>query len=146
MQESILNSKNFIALMQRHCYELLQILITENIEFSVVCNTKFVDFDPPLPKDLDLRENAYTMFALAGYTFESIELDMKKLKFHAGFGANDFATYVSVDLGAITQIQVDRDIIFVNFSFYKRAKDETKLTQKSMDLFLKNPKNDSFKR
>lgn len=146
MQESILNNKDFVILMQRHCYELLQKLMATNTEFAIVCNTKFVEFDPPLPKDLDLSENAYTMFALAGYTFESIELDTQKMKFHAGFGANDFATYVSVDLGAITQIQVDRDIIFVNFSFYKRAKDETKLTQKSMDLFLKNPKNDSFKK
>ena len=85
------------------------------------------------------------LFVLAGYTFESIELDKFKMTFHAGFGPNDFATFVSVDLGAITQIQVENDIIFVNFSFYQGG--EKKSAQNSMNIFLNNPKNkDSLKK
>lgn len=43
-------NENFIALMQKNCYDLLSILIQENIEFSIVANTNFIDFDPVLPE------------------------------------------------------------------------------------------------
>ncbi len=138
MIDKILNDSDFIKLMQKHCFEVLQILTQKKIEFSIVCNTKFTEFDPALPKELDLSANAYTMFVLAGYTFESLKFDEKKLSFHAGFGPNDFDTFVSVDLGAITQIQVENDILFVNFSFYKRALNQNELIKQSMNIFLKN--------
>lgn len=136
----ILEDENFIKLMQRHCLSVLEILMDKNIPFSIVVNTEFVDFDPILPENLDVKKNPYAVFALAGYTFESIKLDTEKINFHAGFGPDDFATFVSVDLGAITQIQVENNILFVNFSLYKRKKNEN-LTQNSMNLFLNNPKN-----
>lgn len=141
MIEKILESKEFIALMQKQCYEVIKCLIKQKVEFCIVANTDFVDFNPALPGNLDLSKNAYTLFALAGYTFESINLEEDKLHFHAGFGVDDFASFVSVDLGAITQIQVHNEVIFVNFSFYKRKIDEQSLTKNSMDIFLNNPKN-----
>ena len=55
MIEKILENENFIALMQKNCYDLLSILIQENIEFSIVANTNFIDFDPILPENLDGR-------------------------------------------------------------------------------------------
>ena len=146
MIEKILSDKNFIQTMQRHCYEVITRLIELKIEFCVVANTKFVDYAPALPDDLNPNKNPFVLFALAGYTFESLQLQKDKISFHAGFGPNDFATFVSVDLGAITQIQVENDIIFVNFSLYNRL-DEKKLTQNSMNIFLNNPKNkDSLKK
>ncbi len=145
MIEKILENENFITLMQKNCYDLLSILIQENIEFSIVANTNFIDFDPVLPENLDVKQNPFALFVLGGYTFESIQLEKDHIQFHAGFGPDDFASYVKVDLGAITQIQVENSVLFVNFSFYKHKDD--KKSQKSKNIFLNNPKNkDIFKK
>lgn len=143
MLENFLKNHKFVSLMRGHCFELLQFLREENIEFSIVANMQFVKFDPELPKELSLKNNPFVLFALAGYTFESMELNEDRLYFHAGFGSDDFATYVSVDLGAITQIQIENTVIFVNFSIYKGKKDEEKI-ENSKNIFLKNNK-DLFK-
>lgn len=146
MIEKILNDKAFISTMQKHCYAVINRLLELKIEFCIVANTKFVEYAPALPEDLNPNKNPFALFALAGYTFESVQLQQDKISFHAGFGPTDFATFVSVDLGAITQIQVENDIIFVNFSFYSRV-DEKNLTQNSMNIFLNNPQNkDSLKK
>lgn len=138
MLETILKNENFIHTMQKHCYEVISHLIEENIEFSIVANTNFIDFDPELPKELDVKQNPYALFALGGYTFESIQLNKDFIQFHAGFGNDDFDSFVKVDLGAITQIQIENSILFVNFSLYKRK--DSKNLQKSKNIFLNNPK------
>ncbi len=74
MIEKILENENFITLMQKKCYDLLSILIQENIEFYIVANTNFIDFDPVLTENLDLKQNPFALFVLGGYTFESIQL------------------------------------------------------------------------
>ncbi|HFP7669439.1 TPA: hypothetical protein ACHD57_000542 [Campylobacter jejuni] len=145
MLETILKNENFIHTMQKHCYEVISHLIEENIEFSIVANTNFIDFDPELPKELDVKQNPYALFALGGYTFESIQLNKDFIQFHAGFGNDDFDSFVKVDLGAITQIQIENSILFVNFSLYKC--EDSKNLQKSKNIFLNNPKNkDIFKK
>lgn len=145
MLETILKNENFIHTMQKHCYEVISHLIEENIEFSIVANTDFIDFNPELPKELDVKQNPYALFALGGYTFESIQLNKDFIQFHAGFGNDDFDSFVKVDLGAITQIQIENNILFVNFSLYKR--EDSKNLQKSKNIFLNNPKNkDIFKK
>ncbi|HEH3642936.1 TPA: hypothetical protein SGX88_000123 [Campylobacter jejuni] len=145
MLETILKNENFIHTMQKHYYEVISHLIEENIEFSIVANTNFIDFDPELPKELDVKQNPYALFALGGYTFESIQLNKDFIQFHAGFGNDDFDSFVKVDLGAITQIQIENSILFVNFSLYKRK--DSKNLQKSKNIFLNNPKNkDIFKK
>ncbi|ABV52640.1 hypothetical protein SFD15_000115 [Campylobacter jejuni] len=145
MLETILKNENFIHTMQKHCYEVISHLIEENIEFSIVANTNFIDFNPELPKELDVKQNPYALFALGGYTFESIQLNKDFIQFHAGFGNDDFDSFVKVDLGAITQIQIENNILFVNFSLYKR--EDSKNLQKSKNIFLNNPKNkDIFKK
>ncbi len=145
MLETILKNENFIHTMQKHCYEVISHLIEENIEFSIVANTNFIDFNPELPKELDVKQNPYALFALGGYTFESIQLNKDFIQFHAGFGNDDFDSFAKVDLGAITQIQIENNILFINFSLYKR--EDSKNLQKSKNIFLNNPKNkDIFKK
>lgn len=147
MIDRILGDESFILLMQQHCYNMLSLLIQQNTEFSIVVNTKFTSFNPPLPEDLDIQKNPYVLFALAGYTFESIRLEKDSICFHAGFGPDDFATFVSVDLAAITQIQVKNNVLFVNFALYKGKQKDKNQTEKSMNIFLNNPKNkDNFKK
>ncbi|MBZ7935189.1 MULTISPECIES: hypothetical protein [Campylobacter] len=139
MLETILKNENFINLMQDNCFRVIQNLIQNNIEFSIVANTQFIDFNPVLPPELDVKKNPYALFVLGGYTFSSIELEKEYLQFHAGFGPNDFDSYVKVDLGAITQIQVENSVIFVNFSLYKRKNKQN--LQNSKNIFLQNPNN-----
>ncbi|TEY04570.1 hypothetical protein [Campylobacter sp. US33a] len=147
MIEKTLANADFIKLMQKNCYEILHFLTKENTEFSIVVNPKFVDFDPALPSHLDLSKEPFTRFVLGGYTFDSIVLNEKSICFHAGFGPDDFATFVNVDLGAITQIIVNDAVIFINFSFYTRKKDTQALAQNSKNIFLNNPKNkEKFKK
>ncbi len=142
MIDKILNDKDFIDLMQNSIYQCLQILIKEEVEFNIVVNTKFVTLTPSLPKEIDMiSNNPYCIFALGGYTFKSIVLNKENMEFHAGFGPDDFATFVKVDLGAITQIQVMDNIIFVNFSNYFKKHNEQKHKEKSMNAFLNNPNN-----
>ncbi len=141
MIEKVLSDKRFIELMGVHCYDVISRLLSLKIEFAIVANTKFCDYEPKLPKDLDPSAKPFVIFVLAGYTFESIELMRDKIVFHAGFGPHDFASFVSVDLGAITQIQVQNDVVFVNFSFYQREN-----SGKNSNDFQNNPKNkDKFK-
>ena len=145
MLETILADESFINTMQKHCYEVITNLIQKNIEFGIVAHTKFIDLNPELPQELDIKHNPYTLFALGGYTFESIELTKDYIQFHAGFGSHDFDSFVKIDLRAITQIQVENSIIFVNFSLYKHK--DNKNLQKSKNIFLNNPKNkDIFKK
>ncbi|MBZ7953601.1 hypothetical protein H2278_01870 [Campylobacter sp. W0018] len=139
MLETILKNENFINLMQENCFRVIQNLIQNNIEFSIVTNTQFIDFNPVLPPELDVKKNPYALFVLGGYTFSSIELEKEYMQFHAGFGPNDFDSYVKVDLGAITQIQVENSVIFVNFSLYKRKNKQN--LQNSKNIFLQNPNN-----
>ncbi|MBZ7939246.1 MULTISPECIES: hypothetical protein [Campylobacter] len=139
MLETILKNENFINLMQDNCFRIIQNLIQNNIEFSIVANTQFIDFNPVLPPELDVKKNPYALFVLGGYTFSSIELEKEYMQFHAGFGPNDFDSYVKVDLGAITQIQVENSVIFVNFSLYKRKNKQN--LQNSKNIFLQNPNN-----
>lgn len=144
MLENLLKNTHFSELMSRHCLSILQFLKKEEIEFSIVVNTSFITFDPPLPDELSLKDNPFVLFALAGYTLDSLEFDAEKICFHAGFGPEDFATFVRVDLGAITQIQVENSAIFLNFAFYQGKKDKNK-TQNSKNIFLKNNR-DLFKK
>lgn len=146
MLDKILGDAVFIKAMQRHAFEIISRLIELNIEFNIIVNTKFAEYEPQLPDDLNPNKNPFALFVLAGYTFESIELSADKIVFHAGYGPNDLDAYTSIDLGAITQIQIEGDIIFLNFSYYKRFEvDED--TQKAMNRFLNNPANkDSLKK
>lgn len=139
MIDKILNNASFHKLMKEGVLKVIDILIKEDIEFCIVANTKLVEFDPPLPKDIDFKDKQpFILFALGGYTFSSLELSQDEISFVAGFGSSDFESKVSVDLAGITQIKVEDTIIYINFSKPFR---EENLEEKSKNIFLKNNKN-----
>lgn len=135
--ENLNKNPNFIKLISKQCRDILEFLSGQDIEFSIVVNVDFIRFDPPLPDELRLADNPYVLFTLGGYTLSSLEFGEDDLCFHAGFGPDDFASYVSVDLGAIVQIQVEDNVIFINTTLYQGKNDENP-TQNSKKLFLKN--------
>ncbi|KAA6227023.1 hypothetical protein FMM56_07890 [Campylobacter sp. LR264d] len=146
MLDKFLADNKFVALMTSHCYDVIKMLTNGGIEFNIVVHTKFVNFNPPLPEEFGIQNHALSVFALAGYTFESISLEKDKLFFEAGFGPDDYETLVSLNLAAINQIQVENSVIFVNFSLYKGECDKKHLTQNSKKLFLNNPNNKNLKK
>ena len=120
MIEEILDDEKFALLMKMHVYECIDFLLQRNINFSIMANLPLVSFEPELPAEIKASFNMpVIIFTLAGYTFESTRLSEDSISFEAGFGAQDYASLVSLPLGAIVQILVENSPILVNFSKHK---------------------------
>ncbi len=148
MLHDIVSKDNFRKMMQKHCEETIKFLFDENIEFSILTSLTNIRFDPPLPQDIIADFKPITLFTLAGYTYESCNLQEEILHFEAGFGRENFGSFVSVPLYAILQIIIENTPIFINLSTppEKYTKPQKKVAndtgiQKSMDIFLSNPNN-----
>lgn len=147
MIENILKDEKFSTLMKTHVYECLEYLLSKDTEFCILANLKYTSFDPELPKEISSNfKSPVILFCLGGYTLSSAILTKTNLSFEAGFGANDFASLVSVPIGAIVQITIDENPLLINFSVYKEDLNESR-KQKSKQIFMSNPKNkDIFKK
>lgn len=147
MLETILDDEKFALLMKMHVYECIDYLLQNNYPFSVMANLDLVKFEPELPSEIKSNfKNPIIIFTLDGYTFQSAKLAQDSLSFEAGFGPNDFASLVKFPLGAVVQILVENSPILINFSIHK-SKEQKNETQKSMSIFMSNPKNrELFKR
>lgn len=144
MLDKILDDEKFALLMKMHVYECIDYLLQNNRPFSVMANSDLVKFEPELPKNISSTfTSPVILFTLDGYTFSSAKLMQDSLSFEAGFGSDDFASLVSFPLGAVVQILVENSPILINFSIYKEKKSSSK-TQKSMSIFMSNPKNKDF--
>lgn len=135
MLEEFLKNKEFSALLSKHAGELIKFLCVKNIGFDILVNMDFVSFNPDLPQDIKPKDDM-VLFALGGYTLSSVKIIGQNLEFHAGFGANDFESIVSVPLKAIIRVSLDKAVLFVNFSI--PAENEV---EKSTNIFKQNPKN-----
>ncbi|MBE3022480.1 MULTISPECIES: hypothetical protein [Campylobacter] len=139
MLESLLDNEEFSLLMKMHVYECIDFLLQNNVNFSIMANLPLVNFNPPLPPEVSINFNMpVIMFSLGGYTFESAVLSQEELSFEAGFGTQNFASLVTLPLGAIVQILVENSPVLINFSIHKARQDQTK---KSMSIFMSNPNN-----
>ena len=141
------------ALLTKHAKEILHLLIEQNISFSILCDISKTTFDPPLPPDIAQNLDTLTLFVLAGYTFESIELGVHTISFEAGFGAQNFGSLVSIDYEGVVQILIQDSTlvqeisIFVNVSnphLYKGlevANEDMEGLEHSFFALSSNPKN-----
>ncbi|WP_169973673.1 MULTISPECIES: hypothetical protein [unclassified Campylobacter] len=144
MLDKILDDEKFALLMKMHVYECIDYLLQNKHPFSVMTNSDLVKFEPELPKSISSTfTSPVILFTLDGYTFSSAKLMQDSLSFEAGFGSDDFASLVSFPLGAVVQILVENSPILINFSIHK-AKEAKSKTQKSMSIFMSNPKNKDF--
>lgn len=154
----LLSDKRFLSLFKRHCYEIIKVLMDKRINFSIVCSVACVKFEPPLPNQIYDTFNDLTMFILAGYTFESLELEENNLYFEAGFGEDNLGSFVTVPLESIVQILLPDDenfrsdlCLYINLFGVllepKNAKNnEEEGINSSMKALLSNPKNSKFKK
>ncbi|MDA3966421.1 MULTISPECIES: hypothetical protein [Helicobacter] len=152
---SIMHNKNFQTLIKKHCFEIIKSLMDKKINFSIVCNISCVKFEPQLPDSIRNSFNDLTLFILAGYTFESLELDSNNLYFEAGFGDDNLGSFVTTPLESIVQIILPNDIdngsdvcLFINImaSFAPEIKSENDGINSSIKAILSNPKNHKFKK
>lgn len=135
MLEEFLKNKELGSLLSSHAGELIKFLCFKGIGFDILVNMNFVNFNPDLPEDIKPNE-PMVLFALGGYTLSSVRITGESLEFHAGFGANDFESVVSMPLKAIVRISLEKAVLFVNFSI--PAQNEV---EKSTNIFKQNPKN-----
>jgi hypothetical protein len=129
---------------------VIEFLIDKDQEFSITANIKGVGFDPQIPEVISDNFPPFTLFALANYTYETIELTEDYIQFEAGFGAENFGSLVTIPLYCIFQIIVDESILLLNPTatvdkFFRRPKVENlnKIDQqtRSMNAFTMNVKN-----
>lgn len=146
MLEEFLKDSKFASMMHRNIYDLLNLLMQKNIQFDILVSTKFVNFSPELPQEIKANFNpSVILFSLAGYSLSSVEISKDEIKFEAGFGPDNFASLVSVPIGAIIRISIDENPILINFATYSPSDSKTK-QERSKQIFLNNPKNrDIFK-
>lgn len=146
MLEELLKDREFGAMMHRNIYDLLSFLMQKDSQFDILVGTKFVKFSPELPDEIKSNFNpSVILFSLAGYTLSSVELSRDEIKFEAGFGEDDFASVVSVPIGAIIRVSIDDNPVLINFAKYSQSDSKTK-QERSKQIFLNNPKNrDIFK-
>ncbi|MGP1449998.1 MAG: hypothetical protein ACTTJS_02570 [Wolinella sp.] len=155
MINKIINDRDFHEIMKAHAFDVIDYLLEREITFSILCNIARVKFAPELPEEITKNFRTFTLFVLAGYTFESIDLDEKNLYFEAGFGAENIASFVTVPLGSIFQVVI-QDVeniheapLFINPSATcdeLECDDNNDGVRSSMEALLSNPENQRFKR
>ncbi len=147
MIHDIVSKNIFRKLMIKNCEGIIQFLFDENIEFSILASLENISFNPELPKYIMDDFKPIALFTLSGYTYQSAKIQDQILTFEAGFGRENFGTFVSVPLYSILQIIIENTPIFINLSTppdkdEKNEKTNTKNgIKKSMDIFLSNPNN-----
>ena len=143
MPQNITENSEFQELIQNHCKEQLNFFISKGIDFSVVANISNITFEPDLPNDLKDNLSKFSLFTLAGYTFQSAYIKEESLFFEAGFGKDNFGSLVQIPFSSIFQIIKNDNIVFINISATLENIDKNP-KNKSMNVFKKNPNNSRF--
>lgn len=144
MLENLLGNEEFHGLMKRHAKEVLEQLLKQGVNFSILTNIADVTFDPALPAEIRQNFKSITMFFLAGYTFESTQIYNGKISFEAGFGSDNFGSLVSLPIESILQIIIEEIPIFINLSTPPKSQaKEPKESglKRSMEALMSNPNN-----
>ncbi len=151
MLDNVIEDVDFANLMQKNIQELIIYLFNKEQNFGILCKIEEVSFEPALPDEISAEFRPMTLFFLAGYTFDTARIEQGTLIFEAGFGGDNFGSFVSVPLLSIMQVIVDETPVLINLASYN-GDFQVKETQKmdgdgvdnSMASFLSNPENSKF--
>lgn len=130
---SILTNSQFKKIMKKSLKEVFDFILNNVDEFSIIAYKDGIDFNPKLPQYLELQDDII-LFDIANYTLSTFTVDEEFCSFEAGFGEENFATTLQIDLSAIAQILIENEVIFVNLTKY----------EKQRNAFLSNPNNKKF--
>lgn len=146
MLQEVLNDSKFSEIMREHIAQVVSLLLEKGVHFSILTNVNEIEFDPPLPEDIRSTFKPITMFVLAGYTFESCTIGEESLGFEAGFGPDNFGSYVNIPILSVLQIVINETPILINLAINneKKSKGESDGVQRSMDALLSNPENEKL--
>ncbi|MCI4400377.1 MAG: hypothetical protein JHC37_07430 [Campylobacteraceae bacterium] len=155
MLEKLIGSDRFCDMMEKNTRENVAFMLENGIEFGVICSTEEVLFEPPLPPEIKKNIKPIALFVLSNYSFESayIDDDGGTLFFEAGFGPDNYASLVAIELRDIIQIVVEDTPVYINVcAGRQRAKKEVKKTKepeistadRSMEKLLSRPENKKF--
>ena len=143
----MIKDPEFQEMMEAHIRDMILYTLESNQPFGILCNLEHVTFDPPLPEDLAQVLQEVTLFMIAGYTFESFQIEEHTLFFEAGFGAQNFGSVVSMPILAVLQVLVEETPLLINMAQpmleYRTEREESGV-QSSLETFLSNPENRKF--
>ncbi len=141
MTTNIFQTTQYKQIMQKHIFETIEYLFSQNQEFAIACEVKHLNFNPQLPLDILDNFNETVLFVLAGYTFESASIDSDYFSFEAGFGENNFGSTVTLPLLSIKQLFVGDNPLLFNLATYEKKIEKESSTNLSMEALLNNPEN-----
>lgn len=149
MLETVINDKDFAYLMQKNIIDTIIHFFAKEQNFGILCRIEDIDFNPALPDEINAEFRPFTLFFLAGYTFETARIEVDTLIFEAGFGSENFGSEVSVPIMSIMQVIIDETPVLINLSTFKKeleVKEEENQggVENSMASFLNNPENSKF--
>jgi len=110
----IVTNENFAKTKIKHAKEILELLLSDNDEFDIICINKEIEFSPELPERISRDFGEVILFTLAEYTLSSARLENEHLVFEAGFGEENFGSVVSVPVNKIFQIMQQETPLFIN--------------------------------
>jgi hypothetical protein len=114
MTIDIIEDENFKDLMEEQTKNIINYLLDNNEEFSLIANIKGVNFEPKIPQTIHNTFSAFTLFSLQNYTYSTIEIKNNHISFEAGFGKENFGSIVTIPFYAIFQITINNSILFLN--------------------------------
>lgn len=155
MLEKLIGSDRFCDMMENNTRENVAFMLENGIEFGVICSTEEVMFEPPLPPEIKKNIKPIALFVLSNYSFESAYIDDggDTLFFEAGFGPDNYASLVAIELRNIIQIVIEDTPVYINVCAgrqrirkeAKKAKEpEISTADKSMEKLLSRPENKKF--
>ncbi len=155
MLEKLINSDKFCESMHENTKEIISFMLEGGIEFGVICSTDEVVFEPPLPSEILKNIKPIALFVLSNYSFESAYLDDpgNTLYFEAGFGADNYASLVGIELCNVIQIVVEDTPVYINVCAgrhkpQKQSKEEAPTkeigAERSMEKLLSRAENKKF--
>ena len=144
----MIKEPQFQEMMESHIVETLHYLLDREQPFGILCNLEYVAFDPPLPEEIAANLREVTLFMIAGYTFESFEIEGHAIVFEAGFGPDNFGSVVSMPILAVLQVLVEETPILLNMAQPRpeipEPETEDEGVKSSLESFLSNPENRKF--
>lgn len=141
---------HFERMHNRQCELLIDFLSSERISFSLICEVSKVVFAPPLPSEILNSFQTLSLFALSGYTLDSLTITHNGIAFEAGFGKDNIGSLVQIRFQHILQIIIRNHnhkevAIFTRLNarelFGSTEQDELR---NSMQAILANPHNRRF--
>ena len=134
----VFQSQEYKELSKENLFKTISFLIKNGLEFSIICYTKPINFNPAIPEDV-IKFDEIVLFNIMAYSFESCTVDKDNFSFEAGFGAENFGSILTMPLEAIIQINIGEDTLAINY--YEPKVQEKKEKNNSMDILLNNPEN-----